>query len=258
VYVDYWHFEKNLIASYSSPAGVNMPWEILAAMDDLVFSQRRAAYSDTAASRFNVAWISLVMDRDARMVERTLRRFEKESSVPEGYFRVGVENLVSSESALGRYRAAIQWFKDKGHLVVSNGPFFLERYDPPAQYAELIAFRDKGYPFKPGDWDFGSPPVIEIKKIDSVRVKAGRSTDIQITVNGPGRIGVHYLLLDPAVSSVVTKGEARAGSKTGEFIISLPGNVTSKLFPGLYQLSLIAYSDAAAFIEDRTVDVDVE
>ncbi len=258
VYVDYWHFEKNLIASYSSPAGVNMPWEIVAAMDDLVFSQRRAAYSDTAASRFNVAWISLVMDRDARMVERTLRRFEKESSVPEGYFRVGSENLVSREAALERYRAALQWFKDKGHLVVSNGPFFLERYDPPAQYAELIAFRDKGYPFKPGDWDFGSPPVIEIERIDSVSVKAGQSTDIKVTVNGPGRLDLHYLLLDPAVSSVVTKGEAEAGSKTGEFIISLPANVTSRLFPGLYQLYLVACSDAAAFVEDRTVDVDVE
>ena len=52
VYVDYWHFEEGYIASYASPSGVSTPWEILAAMDDVVFEKRRGAYSDTTAARF--------------------------------------------------------------------------------------------------------------------------------------------------------------------------------------------------------------
>ena len=48
VYVDYWHFDEDQIAAYASPTSFSMPWEVLAAMDDLVFEQRRAAYSDTA------------------------------------------------------------------------------------------------------------------------------------------------------------------------------------------------------------------
>ena len=86
VYVDFWHFEENYIASYASPSSVSMPWEMLAAMDDLVFEQRRAAYSDTAASRFDVPWISLVQDRDARLVRTTLLGFQREGKVPEGVF----------------------------------------------------------------------------------------------------------------------------------------------------------------------------
>ena len=65
VYVDFWHFDQNYIASYASPVGLNTSWEVLYALDTLVFKQRRAAYSDTAAARFSVPWISLVLDKDA-------------------------------------------------------------------------------------------------------------------------------------------------------------------------------------------------
>ena len=72
VYVDYWHFVDDYIAEYAVPGSMTMPWEVLAAMDDVVFDQRRAAYSDTSAQRFGVPWLSLVQDRDARTVDRTL------------------------------------------------------------------------------------------------------------------------------------------------------------------------------------------
>ena len=52
--------------AYASPTSFAMPWEVLAAMDDLVFDQRRAAYRDTAASRQNVPWLSLVHDAATR------------------------------------------------------------------------------------------------------------------------------------------------------------------------------------------------
>jgi peptide/nickel transport system substrate-binding protein len=82
VFVDYWHFDSDHIAAYASPASFDMPWEVKAAMDDLVFEQRRAAYSDTAASRYSVPWLSLVLERDAGLVDRTLRAFERDEVVP--------------------------------------------------------------------------------------------------------------------------------------------------------------------------------
>ena len=82
VYVDYWHFVDDYIAEYAVPGSMTMPWEVLAAMDDVVFDQRRAAYSDTSAQRFGVPWLSLVQDRDARTVDRTLSQFEREGFVP--------------------------------------------------------------------------------------------------------------------------------------------------------------------------------
>ena len=256
VYVDYWHFEENLIASYASPSGLSMPWEILAAMDDLVFEQRRGAYSDTAASRFNVPWISLVMDRDARLVQRTLRNFSNDGGVPPGYFQVGNRSLVTAREADARYQASLDWFSDRGHLIVSNGPFSLWRYDPPAQYAELRAFREANYPFRPGDWYFGDPPELRIDPPGSAEIEAGSAAEIPVTVDGPGTLGLRYLLFDPATRSVVDTGEAR--SIGGRFVVELDRSVTRDLFPGLYELTLIAHSDAIASVAERTLDVDVE
>ena len=56
--------------------GIVVGWACLTAWSD------RAAYSDTAAARFNVPWLSLVLERDARLVQRTLREFESAGFVP--------------------------------------------------------------------------------------------------------------------------------------------------------------------------------
>ncbi len=259
VYVDYWHFEDALIASYSVPSGLSMPWELNAAMDDLVFEQRRAAYSDTAASRFNVPWISLVMDRDARLVERTLNRFRTRGDIPEGVFELPGGALVSESEARARYDAAMEWFDTYGHLVISNGPFYLERYDPPAQFAQITAYRDPGYPFSAGDWRYGDAPSLSIEPIGEQTVTAGEELQVDVTVSGPGELGVRYLLIDPVAREVVTQGDGVSAGTGGEgrFVIRIGEDDTEDLFPGYYELALIAHSDAIARITERTVDVDV-
>lgn len=258
VYVDYWHFEEQLIASYASPASLSMPWEILAGLDDLVFEQRRAAYSDTAASRFNVPWISLVMDRDARLLQRTLKTMQSRGTVPEGVFDFGGNRLVAAGDARARYQASLDWFDERGHLIISNGPFLLSRYDPPAQFAELSAFRAPGYPFGPGDWSFGEPPLLEIAPIDEVSVSAGRTAEIEVEVDGPGTLGVRYLLIDPVTREIVTTGDASPRGLSGGFTVALEGRDTRDLFPGFYELSLLAYSDSIVTVSERSVDLDVE
>ena len=256
VFVDYWHFEESLIASYASPASLSMPWEILAALDDLVFEQRRAAYSDTAASRYNVPWISLVMDRDSRLVERTLKSFRTRVELPEGVFDFGGNSLVTRGDATDRYIAALDWFDEREHMVISNGPFYLSRYDPPAQFAELSAFREPNYPFRPGDWSYGEPPTLVIDAIDKVELEAGRAKEIEVSVRGPGVLGVRFLLIDPVKGEIVVQGEGtRAG---GRFVVELSASATRDLFPGFYELALVAYSDSIATVTDRSVDIDIE
>ncbi len=187
VYVNYWHFQDSFIASYASPSGLAMPWEMLAAMDDLVFNQRRAAYSDTAAARFNVPWLSLVMDKDVGLVKRTLRSFVANQSVPTGYLQVGSRILATPADAVARYNAALKWSDTTGNLVIGDGPFILARYDPAAQYAELRAFRDPTYPFKPGDWWLGDPPTLSIGTVDAVPLGVGQALTVNVPVQGTGQ-----------------------------------------------------------------------
>ncbi len=257
VYVDFWHFHEDYIASYASPAGLSMPWEILAAMDEVVFGQRRAAYSDTAATRFNVPWLSLVMDRDCRLVLRTLREFMGRDVIPENIFQVNGSSLVSEKEAMERYQSALEWFERHGNLVISNGPFFLSAYDPPAQYAELRAFREENYPYRPGEWYYGDPPAMFIDAVMIPELVPGEEGEFSGIVEGPGRLGVYYLFVDPVTDEVLQAGETESDPVSGRFQVPLDGEFTAQLFPGLYRLYLVAYSDEVALISEYRAEVEV-
>ena len=256
VYTNFWHFDDLQIAAYGSPTGLTTPWELLAAMDDLVFEQRRGAYSATAAARFNVPWLSLVMDRDAGLVLRTLKQFSSNSTLPEAVFKVGGASLVSSQEAQSRYQAGIDWFDKYGLLVISNGPYMLTRFDPAAQFAELSAYRDPSYPYKPGDWYFGSPPLLEVGRVAKDQVTAGQAADVTIGVVGPGSLGLRYVLLNPATGKIVVSGEAQPAAN-GQFTVRLGQELTAGLTPGVYKLSLAAFSDEVATLAERIVDLEV-
>jgi len=255
VYLDFWHFEPRYIAAYASLVGLAMPWEVLFAMDDLVFRQRRAAYTDTAAARLGVPWLSLVLERDARLVERTLRQLSAEGVWPQGVFQLGGRNLVGLEAAQARYRAALVWFQQRRHLVISNGPFYLARYDPPAQFAELLAFRDPTYPFRPGDLQMGSPPEVGIVRVEAPRVVRGRPVSLRLGVRGRGSLELVYLLQDPASGRPLASGRVRG--REGELVLTLDAATTGRLNPGLYRLHLALAGEALARVDERRVDLEV-
>ena len=263
VYVDFWHFDPNYIASYASPTGLSTPWEVLFAMDELVFAQRRAAYSDTAAARFGVPWLSLVMDRDARLVRRVLLDLREGQSIPNAVFDLptpeGPQALVEPEAALARYDAALKWFDERGHLVISNGPFLLSRYDPPAQFAELTAFRAESYPFRPGDHYKGRPWRIQFVDTEASPIILGEPYQALISLSGPGRLGLGYLLVDPATGEVIAQGDAEAKAVDpglSQFAVSVDAATTEELYTGLYRLVLVAHSDELAQVQERQVDID--
>ena len=256
VYVDYWHFEPNYIASYASAGGMGTPWELLAAMDNIVFEQRRGAYSDTAAARFSVPWLSLVTETDSRAVVRVLRQFATDAFVPPGIFDLNGRILVTPVQAIVRYDAAQAWFDQTGLLVISNGPFSLSRYDPPAQFAELLAFRPETYPFKPGDWRFGVPPRLTIQAAPPPPAILGEPISVPVTVQGPGTLSLQYALVDPAQGTIATSGAATGGDG-GAFTVDLDPAITGTLFPGTYQLFLIASSDAIAQVAEQRLDFEI-
>jgi peptide/nickel transport system substrate-binding protein len=202
-----------------------------------------------------VPWLSLVMRSDANLVGRTLRQMEGE--IPAGVFQFGDRSLVTQEEADARYEAAQGWREQYDHLVISQGPYVMTRFDAPAQFAQLDAFRDPSYPFTAADFTLGPPPQLAIEPPAEALIGVGQPAEIEVTVTGEGTLALRYLLLDPATGSVVQQGEAEAGATPGTFVVRLPAEVTGQLFPGLYRLSLAASSDATALITERTVDVEV-
>ena len=149
------------------------------------------------------------------------------------------------------------WFDQYGHLVISQGPFSCRTYDPPAQFAELDAFRDPTYPFTASDFDLGAPPTLSIDRADAPTIGLGQTAAIDVTVQGPARSALRYLLIDPASGTVVENGERHAGATPGAFTVNLGADMTGQLFPGLYRLDLAASSDADGARQRAAVDLEV-
>lgn len=255
-YVDYWHFEESYIAGYALPATPGTPWEILAALDDVVYEKRTGAFTDTSAARFSVPWISLVTERDARLVLRSMKQFGREKSIPSGVFEINGTSLVTEEEALARYDACDAWFKQTNLLQIGNGPFMLTRYDPPAQFAQLDAFRAEGYPFTAADFQLGRPEQVAIAPVTTTPIALGDPISIAVTVTGPGVMSLQYTLVDPAAGAVLATGVAEGGDG-GQFTVNVDPAITSTLFPGLYQLFLLASSDSVALVANQRIDLEV-
>ena len=256
VYVDYWHFVDDYIAEYASLSGLSMPWEIMAAMDKLVFDDRRAAYSNTAAQRFNVPWLSLVMSNDTRLVRRALIDLLDRDAFPANVFQVGDSTLATLEDARLRYQATLDWIEEHNMAVISNGPFQLSRFDPPAQFAEIVAFRDPTYPFKPGDWYRGAPPTIGFETVETAGIGTDSPATINITIQGPGQLQVRYLLQDAVSGQIAARGVAQHESGN-RYTIELSAQVTSGLSPGPHSLFVIASSDQVSSLAERRLDIQV-
>ena len=259
VYVDFWHFDENYIAAYATPSSVGTPWELLYTLDELVFTQRRAAYSDTAAARYNVPWISLVLDRDARLARKAMLDLRRKKAFPAAVFTLpgSTKSLVDAKLADARYGATLDWFTQYGHLIISNGPFFLARYDPPAQFAELDAFRDPAYPFTAADLYKGTPQLIQFGKIDAESIVLGEAYAATFTLQGPGTLALRYLFVDAATDKIIAQGDATAVG-TNQFSVNLSEDETLDLDFGLYRLVLVATSDQLAQLTERQVEIEAD
>jgi peptide/nickel transport system substrate-binding protein len=245
VYVDYWHFEPEVVAEYALPTSVVMPWEILCAMDVLVFDRRQAAYSDTAAARFNpeFGWVNLVKERTSRQVAETvLRDLLQSRTYPLDALTVEGVYSTSWEEAEARYRSSIDWFRRYGHLVVSQGPFMLRRFDGPSQTAELVAYRDASYPFGPGRWGELANPLGYTLKVTVPREALLKpDTTVPVGIGAPSGTKVRYVLMDPASGEVVSRGDAQLTAES-VFEIRITPDLVSRMAPGLYRLYAVAYS----------------
>jgi peptide/nickel transport system substrate-binding protein len=238
-YVDYWHFDEAYIASYADVVSLALPWEIMAASDELVYGRRQAAYSQASSARYSVPWLSLAESRGAGLVARVLKEFSRNSYVPEGAFDINGLLWEDSQGAKARYDATLEWFDEYNHLIISNGPFILANYDPAAQYAELRAFRHVSYPFKPGDWYRQRPQDIAFTNVSA------NGDTISVELSGTGELELRYVVVDPRSGKVQATGVATKTSDTG-FEVTLTSDLSGRYQSGRVEVLLIASSDELA------------
>jgi peptide/nickel transport system substrate-binding protein len=224
-------------------------------MDDVVFEKRTGAYTDTTAARFNVPWISLVTESDARLVLRSVREFNRQGTIPEGVFDINGTTIVTEEEAKARYEAVDAWFDETNLLVIANGPYRLSRYDPPAQFAQLDAFRPEGYPFTAEDFRFGEAPPLTISVQAPDSIELGGEISIPVTVEGPGELAAQFTFIDSATGEVLETGAAQG--EGGSFTVTIDPAISAMLFPGLYELVVLGSSSDLAKVAQQRIDLEI-
>ena len=249
VYINYWHFDSNYIAYFAAPPVTHWPWEVMAASDYLVFGTEKPmyGYSDTTATNFNVPQLSLVLhDHASDVVNIGFSHLDVDKLIS-NVFTVNGKTYETTDDATARVKAATQWFNDHGHLVISDGPYYLDVFDPEAQYARLKAFRDPTYPFTAGTWVYGIPQTPEILSVGIQTVTQGQTGNFIVDVSGLGTLGVKYLVKNPLTGEILKIGSAKSVTST-RFAIILPSDFTTTLKPGIYELTVAVYSNEVAMV----------
>jgi peptide/nickel transport system substrate-binding protein len=246
---DFWHYDKNQIAGFAASSWPAQPWEITAATERLV-TGGKLAYSKGEATAKNIDWLSLIIPQHANLIKTELQKMKDESFVPPA-----LKGIVTVDEAKKRYDASIKWITNHNHAVISNGPFYLDSYNPSGRIITIKAFRDQSYPFEQGHWSyFENPKLAEIGKVDAPQfIKRGQPTKIQISIKVNGQPTndalVNYFVSDRD-GQLVVHGQVPPTNNTGNnpsgtYEINIQGNETSKLSVGPNTLKIFATSKEA-------------
>ena len=171
------------------------------------------------------------------MIRDYLEEFKRTSFIPSALkkFDIGALNANS------RYDSAINWINENNHAVISNGPFYLERYSPESRTITIKSFDDASYPFQAGHWqDFENVKFPKITKIEIPdTVHKGSKLSIPITTEDASKI--HYFLTN-SEGVTIASGIESVNGKISELTFS--EDQTLKLSDGANDLKIFAISDS--------------
>lgn len=235
VYQNYWHFDDREIAD-SAQVWPDMPWELMYAMEKSV-TDGKLAFSRSDAISKNVDWLSLIVPKDAHIVESDLQEFEKDNTVPKA-----LAGLASPSYCDLRYNSSISWIDKHNNAVISNGPFYLDSYLPEARTISIKSFDDPTYPLGTGYWkEFEQVQLPKIEKVNvPTVVTIGQDLDIPVSVT-PGS-DVYYYFIN-AQGNLAYSG--MQNSSSGNFTIAVPAISTMNFTVGANDLQIFTISDSA-------------
>ena len=157
-----------------APPWSTLPWHLLVLMEEAV-ERGWAAFSQAEARRRGVDWLDLVRSEAmSRRLAALVETFERE-----GYRPDRLTSLVSAEDARKRWAALKTFYSERGHFLVTNGPYRLKRWS--ADSVTLEAFRDLSYPLGVGSYDaYAVPRRGFITKVERDGDRVRLSGDIEL------------------------------------------------------------------------------
>lgn len=229
--------------STSANAGIGVTWEISEALARMVALGKSASGEiwSFSGSKKGTTEVDVLNAKCVADIKAELNKMIAEKWIPEG-----LRGITTADKAIKRYQAALKWIDTYGHAYISNGPFYLAKYDANANYAEVRAFRDPSYPHTSQSWlnklkrtvlsvQNVEVPVLNMRGRDiKVKVRVGQSIYPEVLTK-PATVGEGTVTLITNKGEVVFKANRTAA---GVFEATVPGTATKDLPAGSYTLVL--------------------
>ena len=249
VYTDFWHFDPGEIASWGS-VWSSMPWEIIAAMEQIVVDGK-SSFSRTESITKNINWLSLIIPNDASQVKMQIDNFKGKEFVPYALQKFNSKDGFQDS----RYTASIEWIDKNNHAVISNGPFYLDRYSPDSRMIVIKSFDYGNYVFEQGKWkEFEDVKFPSIKSVEFTQPYVENSKE-EIHVSTENSSEIHYFIINSEGEIILNgvedimnnkadiKLDDKSGITQGVNTIKIFAAVDEVLKPFEYSKSFIVISD---------------
>jgi peptide/nickel transport system substrate-binding protein len=185
----------------------------------------------------SVNWLSLLVPHDAKIIQEYLEDFKNTGFVPPF-----LQSLDTNPRYIqSRYDASIKWISDNDHAVISNGPFYLERYSPESRTITIKSFKDASYPFEAGHWkdyeDVKFPKITQVELPEVVNIGG----TLSISVQTEDATKIHYFLTN-SKGETVDSGIKEVKENTA--LLYFSEEQTLKLEDGANDLKIFAISES--------------
>ncbi|WP_205738671.1 ABC transporter substrate-binding protein [Halomonas heilongjiangensis] len=244
VYSDQIYPDAETIVAARAPAPI--PWHTLA-LGILAEGSDELAFSSNKADQRRVDWMSLVAGPSVPILERQLRRARERGIRP---YPAALGELLDAEEVAARYRALADWYAERGHFWVGNGPFELHSVHPVAGSVVLRRFAE--FPDPADKWlRFSRPAIPELDLDGPLVVEVGEAAAFHLAVTFDGEPyaaedieQVQFLLFDGR-GELARRGEAEA-LDDGLWRLALSAETVAALGAGANSLELAVTSRRVA------------
>lgn len=148
VYIDKLDFDEDNILNFSRIFQRIAPLEIYASGDKLVFGNNGFEYGEIGND--NLESLNLTNKDHISKIFNQLDKINYKEIEP--FISVNNISYFSEKDLINRKKALANWYNAHNHLIISDGPFYMDSYDAETGDITLKAFRDETYPFMKGSW----------------------------------------------------------------------------------------------------------
>jgi peptide/nickel transport system substrate-binding protein len=206
-------------------------------------SANTLAFSADKAEANAVEWMSYIAGPSLAVLKTEMVSATAEAYVP---FAPTMGEYVGADEVALRYENLASWYRNQGHFWLGTGPYFLNKAFPTEQ--SLTLSRYEAYPESADKWSIFGGAKLATTEIDGpgqVKIGDAATFDVFVTFNDEpypaAELESAKFLLYNAKGEFVATGPAEAAGD-GQFTVTLPADVTSKLEAGSNKLEVAVIS----------------